>query len=150
MLTNLIFFLLTGATLSLIIWTSIELFREQEDPLAERLESLQSQALVVSSRVATRRKSGAGLERVLYVISLVPGGEDWMGGTEKLLKQAGSRRKSALAIYCIGVLAFVLALIAATVYLQKDNPGGATSMLGGLVAALLLGFILPKQILYRM
>jgi tight adherence protein C len=150
MLTNLIFFLLTGATLSLIIWTSIELFREQEDPLAERLESLQSQALVVSSRVATRRKSGTGLERVLYVISLVPGGEDWMGGTEKLLKQAGSRRKSALAIYCIGVLAFVLTLIAATVYLQEDNPGGATSMLGGLVAALLLGFILPKQILYRM
>jgi tight adherence protein C len=150
MLTNLIFFLLSGTTLSLIIWTSFELFREQEDPLAERLEGLQSQALVVSSRVTARRKTGTGIERVLYLISLVPGGEDWMEGTEKLLKQAGSRRKSALAIYCIGVLAFVLSLVALTVYLQKDNPSGASSMLGGLVAALLLGFILPKQILYRM
>jgi tight adherence protein C len=151
MLINLLFFLLTGATLSLLIWTSMELFREQEDPLGDRLEGLQSQALVVSSRVTSRRKnSGTGLERVLYVISLVPGGEDWMQGTEKLLKQAGSRRKSALAIYCVGVLTFVFALAALTVYLQRDNPNGATSMIGGLAAAFLLGFILPKQILYRM
>jgi tight adherence protein C len=151
MLLNLIFFLLTGATLSLLIWTSTELFRNQEDPLSDRLEGLQSQALVVSSRVTTRRKhAGGGLERVLYIISLVPGGDDWMNGTEKLLKQAGSRRKSALAIYCIGVLTFVLALTAGTIYLQKDNPNGASSLLGGLVAAGLLGFILPKQILYRM
>ncbi len=150
MLLNLLFFLLAGATISLLIWTGTELFRNQEDPLAERLEGLQSQALVVSSRVASRRKhSGTGLERVLYWISLVPGGEDWMNGTEKLLKQAGSRRKSALAIYCMGVLAFALALCAGIVYLQRDNPD-KTSLLGGLVAALLLGFILPKQILYRM
>jgi tight adherence protein C len=151
MLTNLLFFLLTGATLSLLIWTSMELFRDQEDPLAERLEGLQSQALVVSSRISTRRKhAGTGLERVLYIISLVPGGEDWMQGTEKLLNQAGSRRKSALAIYCIGVVAFTLSLAASVVYLQRDNPNGASSMLGGLVAAFLLGFFLPKQILYRM
>jgi len=152
MLLNLLFFLLTGATLSLLIWTSMELFRNQEDPLGDRLEGLASQALVVSSRVTTRRKhAGRGLERVLYIIRLVPGGEDWMNGTEKLLKQAGSRRKSALAIYCIGVLAFVFALAAGTVYLQKDNPdGGASSLVGGLAAAFLLGFILPKQILYRM
>jgi tight adherence protein C len=151
MLIHILFFLLTGATLSLLIWTSIELFREQDDPLGDRLEGLQSQAIVVSSRVASKRKnSGTGLERVLYVISLVPGGEDWMQGTDKLLRQAGSRRKSALAIYCIGVLTFVLALAAGTVYLQRDNPNGATSLLGGLAAAFLLGFILPKQILYRM
>jgi tight adherence protein C len=151
MLINLLFFVLAGATLSLLIWTSIELFRDQEDPLGDRLEGLQSQALVVSSRISTRRKpTGNGLDRVLYIISLVPGGEDWMSGTEKLLKQAGSRRKSALAIYCIGVLTFVFALAAITVYLQRDNPNGAASMLGGLAAAFLLGFILPKQILYRM
>jgi tight adherence protein C len=151
MLTHILFFLLTGTTLSLLIWTSIELFREQEDPLGDRLEGLQSQALVVSSRVTARRKNtGTGPERVLYIISLVPGGEDWMQGTDKLLRQAGSRRKSALAIYCIGVLTFVLALAAGTVYLQRDNPNGATSLIGGLAAAFLLGFILPKQILYRM
>src|SRR5260370_36484661 len=81
--------------------------------------------------------------------ALVPGGEDWMNGTEKLLAQAGIRRKSALAMYCIFVLLFVFALAAGTVYLQRDNPNGASSLLRGLVAAFLLGFILPKQILYR-
>ena len=151
MVTNILFFLLTGATLSLLVWTSVEMFRTQEDPLGDRLEGLQSQALVVSSRVTTRRKSsGTGLDRLLYLIGTVPGGEDWMNGTEKLLAQAGVRRKSALALYCIGVLIFVLALAAGTVYLQRDNPNGAGSLIGGLAAAFLLGFILPKQILYRM
>jgi tight adherence protein C len=151
MLIDLLFFLLTGSTLSLIIWTTIELFRAQEDPLADRLEALQSQAIVVSSRLTTRRKNtGTGLDRVLYIIGLVPGGEDWMNGTEKLLAQAGVRRKSALAVYCMGVLAFTMALAAGTIYLQRDNPNGAGSLIGGLAAAFLLGFILPKQILYRM
>jgi len=151
MVTNILFFLLTGATLSLLVWTSVEMFRTQEDPLGDRLEGLQSQALVVSSRVTTRRKSsGTGLDRLLYLIGTVPGGEDWMNGSEKLLAQAGVRRKSALALYCIGVLIFVLALAAGTVYLQRDNPNGAGSLIGGLAAAFLLGFILPKQILYRM
>src|SRR5215471_12093471 len=151
MVIDLLFFLLTGSTLSLLIWTTIELFRTQEDPLSDRLEGLQSQAIVVSSRVTTRRKNtGTGLDRVLYIIGLVPGGDDWMNGTEKLLAQAGVRRKSALAIYCMGVLAFVMALAAGTIYLQRDNPNGAGSLIGGLAAAFLLGFILPKQILYRM
>ena len=151
MVVNLLFFLLTGSTLCLLIYTSYELFRAQDDPLADRLEGLQSQAIVVSSRITTRRKrSGTGLDRVLYLIGLVPGGEDWLNGTEKLLAQAGVRRKSALAVYCLGVLTFVMILVTGTVYLQRDNPNGAGSLIGGLAAAFLLGFILPKQILYRM
>jgi tight adherence protein C len=151
MLTNLLFFLLTGTTLCLLVWTTVELLRSQEDPLGDRLEGLQSQALVVSSRTASRRKTtGTGLDRVLYLIGLLPGGDDWMTGTEKLLAQAGVRQKSALAVYCVGVLIFVLALATGTVYLQRDNPNGAGSLIGGLAAAFLLGFILPKQILYRM
>jgi tight adherence protein C len=73
-----------------------------------------------------------------------------MNGTEKLLAQAGIRRKSALALYCIFTLLFAFALCAGIVYLQRDNTNGPGSLLGGLVAALLLGFILPKQILYRL
>jgi tight adherence protein C len=73
-----------------------------------------------------------------------------MNGVEKLLSQAGIRRKSALALYCIFVLVFTLFLFAGTIYLQKDNKDAAASMLGGLIAAALLGFILPKQILYRL
>src|SRR3954447_20927636 len=150
MLIELLLFLFTGGTLTLIIWTSFELFRAPEDPLSERLEGLQSEAMVVSARATRRKKSAQGLDRFLYLIALVPGGDDWMNGTEKLLAQAGIRRKSALALYCIFVLLFVLLLAAGTVYLQRDNPNGAGSLIGGLAAAFLLGFILPKQILYRL
>src|SRR6185295_7924565 len=90
------------------------------------------------------------LDRFLYLVGLFPGGDDWLNGTEKLLAQAGVRRKSALGLYCMFVLLFTLALTAGTVYLQRDNPNGAVSLIGGLAAALLIGFILPKQILYRM
>ena len=51
---DLLLFLFTGATLSLLLWTAFELFRTQEDPLGDRLEGLQSQAMVVAAR-ATRR-----------------------------------------------------------------------------------------------
>ena len=148
---SLIFLILVGATLSLLLWTGFELFfTNQEDPLAERLEGLQSQAMVSAARTTRRRSGGTGIERVLGFIAAVPGGDDWMSGTEKLLMQAGVRRKSALALYCIFVLVFTAILFAGTIYLQKDNKDAAASMLGGLLAAGLLGFILPKQILYRM
>ncbi len=148
--TSLLLFLFTGAILSLLLWTGMELFRAQEDPLGDRLEALQSQAMVVAARATRRKKSAQGLDRFLNLIAVVPGGEDWMNGTEKLLAQAGIRRKSALAMYCIFVLLFVFALAAGTVYLQRDNPNGPGSLVGGLAAAFLLGFILPKQILYRL
>jgi tight adherence protein C len=150
MLLNLTFFVLAGCTLSLLLWTGYELFfASREDPLAERLEGLQSQAMVSTAR-ASRRKGGTGIDRVLNLIAAVPGGDDWMGGTEKLLMQAGIRQKRALALYCIFVLLFTGFLFAGTIYLQKDNKDAAASLLGGLVAAGLLGFILPKQILYRL
>ncbi|MBS1855775.1 MAG: type II secretion system F family protein [Acidobacteria bacterium] len=148
---NLIFFILVGGTLSLLLWTGYELFFvNQENPLADRLEGLQSQAMVTAARTSRRKNGGTGLDRVLGFIGLFPGGEDWMNGTEKLLSQAGVRRKSALALYCIFVLIFTASLFAGTIYLQKDNKDAAASLFGGLVAAGLLGFILPKQILYRL
>jgi tight adherence protein C len=151
LLLNLVFFLLAGATLSLLLWTGFELFfTNREDALAERLEGLQSQAMVSTTRTTRRKTGGGGLDRVLSLIGAVPGGEDWMNGVEKLLSQAGIRRKSALALYCIFVLLFTGFLFAGTIYLQKDNKDAAASLLGGLLAAGLLGFILPKQILYRL
>ena len=147
---DILLFLFIGGTLSLLLWTGVELFRTQEDPLGDRLEGLQTQAMVVAARATRRKKSAQGLDRFLYFVAVVPGGEDWLNGTEKLLAQAGIRRKSALALYCIFVLLFVMLLAGGTVYLQRDNPNGAGSMIGGLAAAFLLGFILPKQILYRL
>lgn len=147
MLTNLLFFLLTGATLTVLLWTGIELFRTQEDPLGDRLEVLQSQALVATQRTARRKTTGRGLDRVLYLVSLSPGGDDWMHGTERLLNRAGIRRKNALAVYVILTLLFVLMLSAGMVWIERNNP--LTSMFIGLAAALLLGFMLPKMVLQR-
>src|ERR1019366_3969393 len=110
MLTDVLFFLIAGATLSLLIWTGTELFRNQEDPLGDRLESLQSQAMVVAASAARRKRAGRGLDRTTYLVGLAPGGDDRMRGTEKLLHQAGVGRKRALEVYTILKRVFVLSL----------------------------------------
>jgi len=148
MLIHAVFFLLAGATLSLLLWSGIELFRTQEDPLGDRLEELQSQALVAARSAARRKNTGRGLDRILFVVASVPGGDDWVRGSEKLLNRAGIRRKNAAAIYVILTLLFTLLLVSGLVWLQRNNP--ASSLLGGLVAALILGFMLPKMVLQRL
>ncbi|HYW43926.1 MAG TPA: type II secretion system F family protein [Bryobacteraceae bacterium] len=148
MLTNLLFFLAAGATLTVLLWFGLELLRAQEDPLGDRLEELQSQALVVAQRTVRRKGSGRGLDRVLDIVAAVPGGEDWIHGSERLLSRAGIRRKHAPAIYVILTILFALALLSLMIWLQRGNP--ATSLLGGVAAALLLGFMLPKLVLQRL
>ena len=104
--------------------------------------------MVVAARAERRKRAGRGLDRFLYLVGIIPGGDDWMRGTEKLLRQAGVRRKQALAVYTILVILFTLSLSAGLIYLQRNNP--PTSLIGGLAAAFIIGFILPKQVLYRM
>src|SRR5450755_2189122 len=122
MLTNLLFFLLTGGTLTVLLWTGIELFRTQEDPLGDRLDELQSQALVVAQRTARRKTTGRGLDRVLSLVGRAPSGEEWLHDTERLLNRAGIRRKYALAIYVILTLLFVLMLSAGMLWLERNDP----------------------------
>jgi len=147
-LTELLFFLLTGATLTALLWTGAQLLRSQEDPLGDRLEELQSHALVVPAKTARRKSRGRGLDRILYLVGLVPGGDDWMRGSQRLLNRAGIRRKQALAVYVIVTILFTLSLGAGIVRLQRGNP--PASLLGGLAAAAILGFMLPKVVLQRM
>jgi tight adherence protein C len=146
MLTDLLFFLAAGATLMLLAWSAIELFQTEEDPLADRLEQLQSQALVSAART-TRRVAG-GRNRILSLVALFPGGEDWVRGSERLLNRAGVRKKYAPTVYVIGTLVWAMGLLCGMLWLQRGNP--ASSLLGGVVAALLLGFMLPKVVLQRM
>ena len=54
------------------LWSGFELFRTQEDPLNDRLEGLQSQAMVVAARATRRKKSAQGLDRFLNLIALIP------------------------------------------------------------------------------
>jgi tight adherence protein C len=148
MIGALFFFLIAGATLSLLAWSGVQLLRPQEDALGERLEQLQSQALVATARVA-RRKSGGGLvDWVLYVVSLFPGGEDWIRGSDRLLRQAGFRRKNAAAVYVLIALSFLAALVAAILWIGRGN--SPSSYLGGLLAAGILGFMVPKVVLQRL
>ena len=147
-LIDLLFFLACGGTLSLMVWAGMELFRRQEDPLGDRLEELQSHAMVAATRVTRRKATGGALDRFLYVVSLAPGGEDWIRGSEKLLRQAGVRRKQAVGIYVILALTFLLLLALLMLKLQNFEIG--FNLLGGLAAAGILGFMLPKMVLQKM
>src|ERR1051325_12189372 len=102
MLMSLLFFGAAGATLSLLLWSGAEIFRAQEDPRGDRLEELQSQALVAAQRTARRKIGGTGLDRILSLVATVPGGEDWMRGSDRLVRRAGVREKDAPAGYASG------------------------------------------------
>ena len=62
--------------------------------------------MVVAARATRRKKSAQGLDRFLYLIALVPGGEDWMNGTEEVAGAGRHPPQEALAMYCIFVLLF--------------------------------------------
>src|SRR5260221_14708254 len=99
---------------------------------------------MVSSVRAPRRKGGEGvLNTFLYFISLFPGGEDWLRSTERELAQAGIRRKQSLALYIFGHLLFLCTALGVMPYFQWGNP--LTTQLGGMFAALLLGWLIPPQ-----
>jgi tight adherence protein C len=148
MLTAL-FFLMTFATLATLIWAGIKLFQVEENPLADRLQELQSNAMVSAVGRASRRTGRGGFSNwVLYLVSMAPGGEDWLRDTEKELNQAGLRNRQAAAAYVLFNFVFMGALIAGAVWLQRDKP--AVQILIGLVAPMILGVLLPKQVLHRL
>jgi len=147
MLTAGLFFLLAFATVGALLWCAFELFRDQEDPLADRLEELQMHAMATPTRSA-RRRGGGLLNSVLFVISVIPGGDGWLRDTEKELAQAGIRRRQALALYAFFHSAFLLTAVGVMSYFQRDND--MTGRLGGIIAALILGWMLPQQVLHRL
>jgi tight adherence protein C len=136
---------LTAATLAALAWSGYELFRSREDPLAARLEELQAHAMSTGPRRAVRRRGGF-LNGVLNVIGMVPGGEDWLRETEEELAQAGMRQRSALGVYASFQLIFLLAMASAMAYFQRGNDG--LSIFIGMAAALVLGWLLPRQVLH--
>jgi tight adherence protein C len=145
---DVLYFIAMFGIVAAIIWSAIELFKNEENPLDDRLAELQSHAMVSTSR-APRRKGGGGfVNTVLYFISLMPGGEDWIEDTDKELAQAGIRRKQATVMYALFQLAFFLTLVAVMMWLEKDNPPLAKFV--GVMVAFILGFLLPKQVLHRL
>jgi len=143
-----VFFVLAFATVAAIVWTGWQLFTEEENPLEDRLDELQAINIGTQVRRSRRRAGGGFLNSLLYVISLVPGGDEWLRDTERELQQAGVRSRMVIALYSIGNVAFLLLCVLGMLYLQRDNP--LSSKIGGLAAALILGWLLPRQILYRL
>jgi hypothetical protein len=64
LLLSALFFTAAFITVAALIWASLELFRDRENPLEDRLEELQAHALVSTTRAA-RRKSGGGFFNTL-------------------------------------------------------------------------------------
>ncbi len=149
MLISALYFVVMFAIVAALIWSGIELLRNEEDPLGERLTELQAHALVSTTKIQRRRVRGGFVNGVLYAISLLPGGEDWIRETDRELAQAGIRRKQATVLFAFFQLAFTAALFTGMMYLQGDNPL-MTKLVGGVIVPLLLGWLLPKQVLHRL
>lgn len=142
------FFVLAFATVAAILWTGWQLFTEEENPLDDRLDELQAIQTGTQVKRSRRRAGGGVLNVLLYLISLVPGGDEWLRDTERELQQAGVRSRTVIALYSIGNVAFLLFCVLGMLYLQRENP--LSSKIGGLAAALILGWLLPRQVLYRL
>lgn len=148
MIESALFFLFAFATLVALVWSGIMLFRSQDDPLGDRLDELQAHAMVAVQRQPRRRGGGGFLNSFLYIISLIPGGDDWLRDTERELAQAGVRRRQAIAYYAIGQVLFMALMLGGMMYLQRNNQ--IAQRFGGMVAAFLLGWLLPQQVLHRL
>jgi tight adherence protein C len=143
-------FIVTFATIVGLVWAGAQVFQEQDDPVGDRLAELQTNSLVSTQRGGSqRRKASGGFgSRFVYVISLIPGADGWIRDNEKKLARAGVRNKSAVNIFVICCFVFMILLMAGMAWLQRNN--APSSMLGGLAAAFIIGFMGPSMVLGRM
>ena len=143
-----LFFLLAFLIVASIVYTGLQLLQPQEDPLTDRLGEIQSATGVVVRRSGNTRYFGGGFfNSLLYLVSRF-GGEGWIRGTERELAQAGIRNRNATALYLLGSVLFMLLMAGGMLYFQIGNDFG--SQFGGMIAALLLGYIIPPQVLHRL
>ena len=148
MLLNLFYFLAAAITFSAILWSGLLLFQPQEEPLADRLDDLQKAAGAVAAQRGPKRLLGGGFwESILYFTSAL-GGEEFLRDIEKSLREAGIRKREATAMYVLFNLVVMLLMMAGAIYLQWD--GSLGDKLLALIAPVLLGYLLPRQVLYRL
>lgn len=141
-----LFFLLVFLTVAALLWSGLRLLGTREDPLRDRLDELQMQAMLNPARSPRRRAGGGAANFLLYLISLVPGGDEWLRRSERELNQAGMRRRQALAVYAAGHLLFFAGALAGMAWVQRHNSG--ITWLTGMLAGALLGWLLPQQFLH--
>jgi tight adherence protein C len=142
-----LFFLAAFAIFSALLWTGYQLLAEEEDPLTERIESLQSSGGKTSARAA-RRKGKGFLNGFVYALGSIPGGDDWYRENQKRLRQAGFRKENAGAWYSLASVIFIVLFMMGALWLQRGAPAG--SMLGTTIAALLIAYVLPSFVLGKL
>lgn len=146
---TLLFFLLAFAAIGAMAWSGYQLLQPQENPLDDRLGELMATRRQTEARGSKRRLGGGFLNSFLYFVELVPGFDSVLEESEQLLRQAGFRNREALAWYAMFNLTFLIALMAGSWVIQEDSKPFFSKLLG-VVPAILLGWLLPKQILYRL
>lgn len=146
---TLLFFLLAFAAIGAMAWSGFQLLQPQENPLDDRLGELMATRRQAEARGSKRRLGGGFLNSFLYFVELVPGFDSVLEESEQLLRQAGFRNREALAWYAMFNLTFLIALMAGSWVIQEDSKPFFSKILG-VVPAILLGWLLPKQILYRL
>jgi tight adherence protein C len=146
MLTSLLFFVLCFAVLATLVWTGTQLLKPHEDPLGDRLSELQNSAMVGGVRERIRGRGMAG--RLVNVIGSIPGGDDWVRGSQKRLRQAGYRSEEALGTYMMLAVLFLFLCVGGMLFLQRNND--PSNLLGAMVAAGILGFMIPQFVLGKL
>ncbi len=145
---TLLYFLAAAITFSAIAWSGMLLLQPKEDPLGDRLDDLQKTGGAATVQRGPKRRLGGGFwESILYFVSAI-GGEDYLRDIDKSLREAGIRRREATAMYVLFNLLVMLAMMGGALYLQRD--GTLMDKLLALIAPVLLGYLLPRQVLYRL
>jgi tight adherence protein C len=146
-MSTILFFILTLAIVFSLIWAGYQLLQSQDDPLSERLAELQVSASAVQAERRSRNRRGF-LNRYVRIISSLPGGEDWIKGGEKRLRQAGYRGDRAIGIYTVIASLTLIVCLAGMLYLQRNNP--PSTIFTAMIAAGIIGFIGPQFTLGKM
>ena len=144
-----LFFLAMFASLAAMGWAGYQLLQPQENPLDDRLDELMANRKEGGSREAKRKLGGGFLNSFLYFVSLIPGVDSVLEESEQLLRQAGFRKREGLALFAMFNLAFLIFLMIGSWIVQEEGKPILTKVLG-LAPAFLLGWLLPKQVLYRL
>ena len=85
---QLFFFVLAFTTISALAWSAMMLFERREESLADRLQELQATVDSGTAREQRRRARGGFLNSFLYLVSMIPGMDEYLKDTEKELAQA--------------------------------------------------------------
>jgi len=148
MVTAILFFLFAFATIACLLAAGLYLVDTQESPLTQRLEELRLHAMTGAGPTERRRSSSGIWGRVGYILSRLPGGDDWLTSAERDLAAAGVRRKDAAAIYVFLSLAAILGSLSLVLYFSRSLD--AASILSFSVGGLMAGYYLPKRVLRSM